>query len=195
MVVECETGFHFRRRGDRLVLAMSDASRAGASRSGGGRVALRRSARAARAALSRRRRTHVERGVGRAVRHDARCAPDHRAGRRRRLRSVRVLGPRLHAVAGGRGALAGGDPRRATPHSTCRRTGSSASRAARSSPRRSSSSGLEREPAARELLDGETALDGRLDVELLADVGVLADQLAGTAAGAPAAAASADSQT
>jgi len=37
---------------------------------------------------------------------------------------------------------------------------------------------LEGEAPARELFEGEAALDRRLDVELLADVRVLADQLA-----------------
>src|SRR5215216_5954449 len=40
---------------------------------------------------------------------------------------------------------------------------------------------LEREPEPRELFEDEAALDGRLDVELLADVGVAADQLPGPA--------------
>jgi hypothetical protein len=40
---------------------------------------------------------------------------------------------------------------------------------------------LEGEAAPRELLVCEEALDGRLDVELLADVRILADQLAGLA--------------
>src|SRR5918999_4542994 len=37
---------------------------------------------------------------------------------------------------------------------------------------------LEREPAARELLEREPSLDRRLDVELLGDVGLLTDQFA-----------------
>src|SRR4029450_2713776 len=75
------------------------------------------------------------------------------------------------------------------PPSTSPRIVWSASPTALSSPRRSSSRGwtrlgrprLEGEAVARELLDLEAALDRRLDVELLADVGVLADELASLA--------------
>src|SRR5262249_24531138 len=58
------------------------------------------------------------------------------------------------------------------------RTGSSGSRTVRGSPRRSSSTGLlVSEAPARERLDQGLPLDRRLDVELLAGVRLLADQL------------------
>ena len=41
--------------------------------------------------------------LGRLLRHDAGRAPDHRPGRRGRVCGLRLLGPRLHAVAGCRG--------------------------------------------------------------------------------------------
>ena len=102
MVVEAETGFHFRRRGDRLVLAMTDAEpRWGFETTVDESVFDDRLARLARrfppAAGAPDRR-----GLGGALRHDPRRAPDPRQGRRRRLCRLRLLGPRLHAVAGGR---------------------------------------------------------------------------------------------
>ena len=101
-VIEAETGFHFRRRGDRLVLAMSDPEPRWTLRDDGRRVALRRPPRAARAPLSAGRgRDHRQR-VGRALRHDARRASDRRPRRRWRLRRLRLQRARLHAVAGGR---------------------------------------------------------------------------------------------
>src|SRR5207244_2829286 len=51
--------------------------------------------------------------VGGAVRHDAGRAPDHRPRRRRDLRRLRLLGTRVHAVAGGRARARGGNPPRA----------------------------------------------------------------------------------
>ncbi len=50
--------------------------------------------------------------VGRLLRHDAGCASDHRAGRERRVCRLRLLGPRFHAVAGGRRRGCGGAARR-----------------------------------------------------------------------------------
>src|SRR5512132_4207659 len=81
------------------------------------------------------------------------------------------------------------------PRSTSRRIVWSASRTEWCSPRPSSFRGaardgpwtrlgrarLEGESEARELLDLEAALDRRLDVELLSDVRILADELAGLA--------------
>jgi hypothetical protein len=49
------------------------------------------------------------------------------------------------------------------------------------SPSAQAASALEREPAPRELLERERSFDRRLDVEHLAEVGLLADQLPGTA--------------
>ena len=76
----------------------------------------------------------IERRVGRALRHDPRRAPDPRRGRRRRLRGLRLLRPRLHAVARGRARAGGGDPRREPERSTSARTASSASRTTRDFP-------------------------------------------------------------
>ena len=70
----------------------------------------------------------IDRGVGRALRHDARRSPDPRSRRRRRLRGLRLLGPRLHAVACGRAGDRRGDPRRRGSARPRRPTGSSASR-------------------------------------------------------------------
>ena len=112
MVVEAETGFHFRRRGD---AARARDERRGAAlglRDGRRRDGLRRPARAARAPLPAGGRRDDRRRVGGPLRHDARRAPDHRPRRRRRLRRLRLLRPRLHAVAGGRPGARRGDPRR-----------------------------------------------------------------------------------
>ena len=106
---------------------------------GGRRGARRGLARPARASLSAGRGCAGGAGVGRVVRHDARRAPDHRLGRRGRVRRVRLLGTRVHAVAGGRQGRRRGAARRFTRRSTSRPTGSSASRTARSSPKTSSS--------------------------------------------------------
>ena len=106
MVVEAETGFHFRRRGDRLVLAMTDAEpRWGFETTVDESVFADRLARLARR-FPPAAGAAIDRRVGGPVRHDARRAPDPRPRRRRRVRGVRVLGPRLHAVAGGRRAIA-----------------------------------------------------------------------------------------
>ena len=99
MVVEAETGFHFRRRGDRLVLAMTDPE----PRWGFDEVVdeslfddrLER----LRAPLPAGGRGDDRGRVGRPLRHDPRRAPDPRPGRRRRLRGLRLQRPRLHAVA------------------------------------------------------------------------------------------------
>ena len=100
MVLEAETGFHFRRAGETLRLAMNEPTPRWTDREEVDealvedwreRIAHRYPGRCGRSGRAR---------VGRALRHDARRAPDHRLGRRRCLRGVRVLRPRLHAVAG-----------------------------------------------------------------------------------------------
>ena len=61
---------------------------------------------------SRRPRARDRRSLGGPLRHDARRPPDPRARRRRRLCRLRVLGARIHAVAGRRSGDRRGDPRR-----------------------------------------------------------------------------------
>jgi len=75
MVVECETGFHFRRRGDRLVLAMNDPRRAGI-RDRCRRIGVRRPRRAARRSLPARGRHGDRRRAGGPLRHDPRRASE-----------------------------------------------------------------------------------------------------------------------
>ena len=86
----------------------------------------------------RRRRPDPAR-LGRLLRHDPGRASDHRPRRRRRLRGVRLLRARLHAVPRGRRRGRGRAARRRRRRSTSRTTGWSASRAARSFRRRSCS--------------------------------------------------------
>ena len=147
MTIE-ENGFHFRRVGlDGLRLAMVEpelrwdgpaAVRDDLVEDWRERLALALPAGCRRAAAA---------GVGGLLRHDARCASDHRAGRRRRLCRLRLLRPRLHAVAGCRRRGRGRAPRRRTAVRSLRRTGSTGSGQVRSSPRRSCSSGTS--PVAR----------------------------------------------
>ena len=112
MTIE-ENGFHFRRVGARRAAPRDDRAGAALGRAGGGaRRPRRRLARAARASLPAGRRCAGPPCLGRLLRHDARRAPDHRPRRRPRVRRVRLLRPRLHAVAGGRRSRCGGDARR-----------------------------------------------------------------------------------
>ena len=92
MVLEAETGFHFRRAGQTLRLAMNEPTPRWTDREDVDtelvadwreRIAHRFPRRCGRTGRTL---------VGRALRHDARRAPDHRLGRRRRVRGVRLLG-------------------------------------------------------------------------------------------------------
>ena len=134
MVLEAETGFHFRRRGERLVLAMIDpAPRWGFDEQVDETLFDDRLERLAHRYPPAADAT-IERGVGRPLRHDPRRAPDPRRGRRRRLRRMRLLGPRLHAVARGRPRSGRGDPRRdpeSRPQSVPRSSASSGRRVPR----------------------------------------------------------------
>ena len=138
MVLESESGFHFRRAGDRLRLAMNEPTPRWTDHEEVDdvlvadwreRIAHRYPA-AAGAPVARAWAGLYDMTPGR--------APDHRLGRRRRLCGVRLLRPRLHAVAGGREGRGGGAARRSVVLRPRARTGWSASRTARSSPRRSS---------------------------------------------------------
>ena len=112
MTIE-ENGFHFRRVGtDGLRLAMGEPRAALGRPRGGRRRAGRGLAGAPGVPLPARGRSAAAPRVGRLLRHDARCAPDHRRRRRRSLRRVRLFGPRLHAVPGSGGRRRRGAPRR-----------------------------------------------------------------------------------
>ena len=94
LTIESESGFHFRRRGEALVLAMPEST----PRWGDEQVVDE--------ALvtdwvERIARRFPRPGLGRALRHDPRRASHRRGGRRRALRRVRVLRPRVHAGPGG----------------------------------------------------------------------------------------------
>ena len=142
MVLEAETGFHFRRRGSRLVLAMTDPE----PRWGFDEVVdetlfddrLERLQHRYPAAAG----ATIERRLGRPLRHDARRAPDPGRGRRRRLRGLRLQRPRLHAVPRGRTALAEEILGESPSHRPEPRTASRASRTAPTSRRPSSSRAL-----------------------------------------------------
>ena len=111
MVVEAETGFHFRRVDGSLRLAMAEPTlRWGFEEQVDDALVadwLRRLARRYPSAADADGRTCV----GRALRHDPGRPSDHRVGARGRLCGVRFLGPRVHAVARGRPSGGSGDPR------------------------------------------------------------------------------------
>ena len=102
LTIEAESGFHFRRRGDALVLAMPESTPRWGDEQVVDEPLVDRLDRADRAAVPTGGGRAGRPGLGRALRHDPDAHPDCRGGRRRALRRVRVLRPRVHAGPGGR---------------------------------------------------------------------------------------------
>ena len=140
MVIEGETGFHFRRVGvDALRLAMTGA-RAAVGGARGGRPRARGGlARAPRRPLPAGGRRSARPGVGGPLRHDARRAPHHRPGRPTASTSRAASPGTASCRRRPSGEAVAEELLGREPASTSRRTGSSASRPAPSSPRPSCS--------------------------------------------------------